>query len=104
MVAYIRSVGRHDTAAVPGDAALGSALFWGKGQCGSCHAVGARGSRMGPDLTRIGRQRSLRYLRTSVIDPSDDHRARLFHALTVVTREGKTVSGLEKGLDNFSAN
>ena len=101
LVAYVRSISGHETTDVPGDAAHGSALFWEKGGCGRCHAVGARGSRLGPDLTRIGRQRSLAYLRTSILDPSDDL-APGYATLTVITRDGKTISGLEKGLDNFS--
>jgi putative heme-binding domain-containing protein len=102
IVAFIRSASRRDTTEAPGDAGRGSMLFWEKGQCGRCHAVGERGSRMGPDLTRIGRQRSLSYLRTSVVDPDDDI-APGYITLTVVTRDGKTIRGLEKGLDNFSA-
>ena len=102
LVAYIRSISRQDAGAVPGDASHGSTLFWNKGQCGRCHAIGDRGSRLGPDLTRIGRQRSLQYLRVSVTDPDDDI-APGYSTLTVVTRDGKTIRGLEKGLDNFSA-
>jgi putative heme-binding domain-containing protein len=101
VIAYVRSVSRHDTSAVPGDPAHGASLFWGQGNCGRCHAVGERGSHLGPDLTRIGRQRSLAYLRTSIVDPNDDL-APGYSTLTVVTRDGKTTSGLEKGLDNFS--
>jgi len=102
IVAYIRSISRHDTSTAPGDAARGGKLFWEKGQCGRCHSVGERGSRFGPDLTRIGRQRSLDYLRTSISDPGDDI-ASGYSTITVVTRDGKTITGLEKGLDNFSA-
>ncbi len=32
----------------------GRALFEGKGECRDCHAVRGEGSRVGPDLTRIG--------------------------------------------------
>jgi len=37
-----------------GDVARGRALFEGKGECASCHRVGTKGSRFGPDLTDIG--------------------------------------------------
>src|SRR5712692_2963649 len=56
LIAYVRTLARRDVAAVPGDAAAGEQLFWGKGGCGRCHRVGARGSGLGPDLTRAGRQ------------------------------------------------
>src|SRR5450432_3168556 len=36
---------------LPGDVAHGEAVFWGKGQCGTCHAISGRGSVIGPDLT-----------------------------------------------------
>jgi putative heme-binding domain-containing protein len=101
IVAYIRSAGRHESTAVPGDAAHGEKLFWEKGQCGRCHSVGARGSHLGPDLTRIGRQRSLDYLKASVLDPSDDISPG-YATLTVITNEAKKISGIEKGLDSFS--
>jgi putative heme-binding domain-containing protein len=38
---------------LPGDPAHGEAVFWGKGGCASCHAIGGRGSSLGPDLGNI---------------------------------------------------
>ena len=39
----------------PGDATRGKAIFESsKGDCSSCHRVGANGSRFGPELTSIG--------------------------------------------------
>src|SRR6266404_5618701 len=72
LVAYVRSVARRDTETVQGDAAAGEKLFWSKGACGQCHRVGGKGSGIGPDLTRVGRQRSLKYLRASVVNPDSD--------------------------------
>src|SRR5438093_6970812 len=46
VISYIRSVTRHDAEKATGDAASGEKLFWGKGGCGGCHRVGARGGRM----------------------------------------------------------
>ena len=37
-----------------GDVLRGQAVFEGKGECLSCHRVGGKGSRFGPDLTDIG--------------------------------------------------
>lgn len=59
----------------PGDAALGRALFWGKGDCLRCHSVTeggrSRGSgRLGPDLTSIGATHSRAHLRESLLEPS----------------------------------
>jgi putative heme-binding domain-containing protein len=102
MVAYVRSLAVPETAPAAGDASAGEQLFWGKGGCGRCHRVGVRGSGLGPDLTRAGRQRSLAYLRESIVDPDADVTAG-YATITVTTREGKKIVGIEKGFDNFSA-
>jgi putative heme-binding domain-containing protein len=101
LISYVRSLTPHESAPIPGDAAAGEQLFWGKGGCGRCHRVGARGTSIGPNLTRAGRQRSLAYLRESVVSPNADITPG--HAtIAVVTRDGKTITGVEKGFDNFS--
>jgi putative heme-binding domain-containing protein len=102
MVAYIKSVARHDNSNVPGDAGAGQKIFWGKGGCGACHRIAAKGSGPGPDLTRVGRQRSVAYLRTSIVNPDADVTPG-YGTVTVITRDGKTIVGVEKNYDNFSA-
>ncbi|MGH9662474.1 MAG: c-type cytochrome [Bryobacteraceae bacterium] len=102
MVSYIRSATRRDTEQVAGNAASGERLFWGKGGCGACHRIQNRGGRMGPDLTQIGRTRSLKYLRESVVAPNADITPG-FNTITVVTRDGKKITGVQRGFDNFSA-
>jgi cbb3-type cytochrome c oxidase subunit III len=72
LVSYVRSVARHDAETIQGDATAGEKAFWDKGACGQCHRVGGRGSGIGPDLTRVGRQRSVKYLRSSVVNPDSD--------------------------------
>ena len=42
---------------LPGNVAHGEEIFWGKGQCGSCHMLGGRGGLRGPDLTNIAAER-----------------------------------------------
>jgi putative heme-binding domain-containing protein len=102
VITYLRSATRRDVEKASGDAASGEKLFWGKGGCGQCHRVGSQGGRMGPDLTRIGRTRSLRYLRESVLSPNADLTPG-YAAITVVTRDGKKIAGVQRGYDNFSA-
>jgi putative heme-binding domain-containing protein len=102
VVAYLRSATRRDVEKATGDPAAGDKLFWGKGSCGQCHRVGTRGGRMGPDLTRVGRSRSLHYLRESVVSPNADLTPG-FATVTVVTRDGKKIAGVQRGYDNFSA-
>src|SRR5258708_5977649 len=102
VVSYLRSVTGRDSEKVTGNPASGEKLFWGKGGCGGCHRVATRGGRMGPDLTRIGRTRSLKYLRDSVISPDADLTPG-YNTITVVTRAGKKIVGVQRGFDNFSA-
>lgn len=56
---------------------------------------------MGPDLNRVGRQRSLPYLRESVVSPNADLTPG-YATIKVVTREGKEVVGVQRTIDNFS--
>ncbi len=100
IIAFIRSTNGGESK-LAGNSSNGEALFWGKGACGNCHAVGTRGNQIGPDLTRIGRQRPVSYLRTSLVTPDQDI-AFGYESVTVVTRDGKTLRGIERTLDDFS--
>ncbi len=102
VVSYIRSVARKETSTVHGDVAIGEKFFWGKGACGKCHRVGSNGSGIGPDLSRVGRQRSLAYLRASVLKPDADVTPG-YDTVSVILRDGRNVTGVERNLDNFSA-
>ncbi len=102
LVTYIRSIARAERTPPKGDPAAGEKLFWGKGGCGKCHVAGARGGHLGPNLSRAGRTRSLAYLRESVVSPSADLTAGYF-TVTVVTADGKVITGVQRGYDNFSA-
>jgi cytochrome c oxidase cbb3-type subunit III len=70
VVEYVRSMsaGRETTA--DGDAERGRMLFEGKGECSNCHAVRGEGSRVGPDLTRIGLVRRAGEIERSLLDPA----------------------------------
>ena len=102
VVSYVRSLAAHDAAPSAGDAAAGESLFWGKGGCGRCHRVGTRGSSLGPSLTRVGAERSLAYLRESVLAPDADVTPG-FATITAVMRDGTKIVGVERAFDNFSA-
>ena len=102
IVAYIRSVATHEAAPVSGNPVNGEKLFWAKGACGGCHLVNSRGGRMGPELTRIGSQRSLDYLREAVLDPNKEILPG-WAAITVTRLDGTKLTGVERGFDDFSA-
>ena len=95
MVAYLRSVEKKPEP-VSGDAAAGERVYRSKG-CDGCHASG----RNGPDLRRVGRQRSVAYLRESVVAPEKDV-APGWALVSVTSKDGRKVTGVEKGLDNFT--
>jgi cytochrome c oxidase cbb3-type subunit III len=103
LVAYIRSVAHAaDKPSIRGDVAAGETLFWNKGGCGQCHRIGTKGSSLGPDLTRVGRQRSMEYLSASLLKPDADVTPG-YATVIVVTRDGKKIVGVERNFDNFSA-
>ena len=102
LVTYVRSVARRDTTNIQGDVANGEKIFWGKGGCGQCHRVGARGSGIGPNLTRAGRQRSIAYLKASILSPDADLTPG-YGTIRVTLPDGKSVVGVERNLDDFSA-
>jgi putative heme-binding domain-containing protein len=100
IIAFIRSLARHDIPALPGDRAAGEKLFWGKGGCGGCHAVNGKGGRLGPELSRAGRERSLAFLRESVLTPNSDLRPE-YATITAVKHDGTKIVGVGS-LDNFT--
>lgn len=102
LVAYIRSEAVNEPPPVTGAAKAGEKLFWGKGGCGNCHRAGARGNRSGPDLTLVGRQRSLAYLRESIVKPNASITPG-YNTITVELKDGKKISGVQRGYDGFSA-
>jgi putative heme-binding domain-containing protein len=69
VVEYLRSMSAGRETKSDGDARRGRALFEGKGECNDCHAVRGEGSRVGPDLTRIGLVRRAGELERSLLDP-----------------------------------
>ncbi len=92
IVAYLRSRALAKDAAVGGDAARGKSLFAGKGECFSCHRVNGEGSRLGPDLSRIGRLRNSGQLATSLLYPDGEVQPGN-RSYGVTTREGERVTG-----------
>ncbi len=102
IVAFLRTFEAVPGETVDGDPRRGEVLFWDKVGCGGCHKVGRRGGTFGPALTRIGRSRSVQYLRDSLLDPGRDLPPGYF-VVRVVTRDGRTVAGIGLAIDDFSA-
>jgi putative heme-binding domain-containing protein len=83
-----------------GDPARGKAIFDGKGGCHSCHRVMGDGSRLGPDLSEIGRLRRSVDLQVSVLDP-DAQVVPSNRFVRVVTSDGLNVTGRLLNHDTF---
>ena len=102
IVAYLRSMATAgEKATATGDAARGQALFEGRGQCLTCHQVQGKGSRLGPDLTDIGRLRRTSELEGALVDPPPEVRPQNRMA-RVVTRDGATITGRLLNHDTFT--
>ena len=86
LISQMRNILRTST----GDPVAGQAVF--KKVCGQCHKIYGQGADVGPDITRNGRA-AFEQLLSNVFDPSLVIGAS-YQALTVVTNEGRVVTGL----------
>jgi PQQ-dependent dehydrogenase (methanol/ethanol family) len=110
IIAYLRSLsgaGEGANEVVPGDAAAGEKIFWGKGGCGACHEVNERGGDVGPDLSAAGMNAAAQ-LRAEILNPNAPPgrggRRRFFgpDSLLVTTRDGREIQGLRRAEDSYT--
>ena len=102
IVAYLRMLqGNPGIKALAGDSKRGRELFFGKGQCSSCHSVHGRGGFFASDLSDYSRGHSAEVVREAIVTPNKnlDPRNR---ALVVKLPSGKTFEGVARNEDNFS--
>jgi alcohol dehydrogenase (cytochrome c) len=88
------------------DVAAGERIFAGKGNCLSCHMVRGRGGVLGPDLSRIGLDRTPEQLEQALRDPGIPVRvvrrgAPAPSAVTVRLRDGQMIRGVTKNETAF---
>ena len=92
-----------------GDVKAGEALFFSEGYaCGKCHTVHGRGAtgtggEIGPDLTYITRTRSPQFIVESILNPRA-HIADAYKLLTIVTKDGKEITGKKRYLYDHRGN
>jgi len=110
VVSYIRSLSGAAAAppneAVPGDAAAGETIFFGKAACGACHQVNGRGGIVGPDLSSAGKS-AAQSLRAKIVEPNADPdvngRARRGPGVVVIkTKDGGEIRGSRRAEDTYS--
>jgi mono/diheme cytochrome c family protein len=115
IVTYIHALrGPAIDSPLPGDVAHGEAVFWGKGQCGTCHMLSGRGGLTAPDLSNIAGVRKS----SSIVDALTKQQHRVYgsggaHLRTlpvmdsylpvyVTTADGKTIDGVLLNEDGYS--
>jgi cytochrome c oxidase cbb3-type subunit 3 len=102
VIAYLRNMNTFDTATVKaGDVARGRAVFDGKGGCAACHRIGRVGSRVAPNLSDIGSQRSPGSLQRSLVDPSSQMMP-INRPVRLVKKDGTIVTGRRLNEDTYS--
>jgi len=102
VVAFLKKLGSSGPMEqAPGDASAGKLVFEGKGRCLSCHSVGHSGGSVGPELSEVGRRRSLKYLEESLVKPEADVAIR-YRGIQVITKAGQTISGIRVNEDDLS--
>jgi cytochrome c oxidase cbb3-type subunit 3 len=85
---------------VPGNVAHGREIFVGKGRCVECHMLDGKGGTLGPDLSNIGAQITLKRLNESLTVEGPIPAG--YQPVKVVTLKGQTVEGIAKNQDDFS--
>ena len=101
IVAYLRAMAAGGTTPTAiGDARRGRAVFEGKGQCLTCHQVNGIGSRLGPDLSEVGRLGRASEIEQAVLDPRREVLPQN-RTVTVTTPDGARVSGRLLHHDTF---
>jgi putative heme-binding domain-containing protein len=96
-MAYLRTLAVQPPSGSPkGDAANGERLF--RVHCSSCHRVGTRGGRLGPDLSRVGVTRTRAALVRQIRGANEDIRPG-YEPVTLQTPGGQTISGVRKNED-----
>ncbi len=93
IVAFLRTQAASTQATVArGEARRGQDLFDGKGQCLTCHTVNGKGSRVGVDLSDVGRIRRTADLEKALVDPAPTVHPQN-RTVRIVTPEGSKVTG-----------
>lgn len=102
LVSYIRALqGKSDVRVVPGNATHGKEIFFGKGECSSCHAVAGQGGFLGPDLTAYGMASSAKQIQDAILNSSRIAPSG-YKSAVATTRDGTTIEGVVRNEDNFS--
>ncbi|MEE2710892.1 MAG: c-type cytochrome [Gemmatimonadota bacterium] len=103
---YVKTMGVNVNKPVTGNPATGSQVF-DKGDCSTCHIVNGYGTSLGPELSNVGTQRGLAYLRTAIRHPADNMTKNLrgfktFLIVRIETEDGQEVRGVRINEDTLT--
>jgi putative heme-binding domain-containing protein len=99
VVAYVRFLqGMSAANSMPGDAARGHDLFFGKAGCSTCHQIAGRGQFVVGDLAGFVRDHPGDEIRDAILRPAGAPQ----ETVTVVVRDGRKFSGMIRNEDNAS--
>jgi putative heme-binding domain-containing protein len=102
LVAHVRVLqGKNEARALPGDAARGKGIFFGKGNCSTCHAISGEGGFLGPDLSAYGSEITAKAIREAIVSSNRVEPAG-YRSGAVTTRDGNRFEGVIRNEDNFS--
>ena len=102
---YVRTLGQLELEEMPGDPERGAEIYQGRGGCPVCHIIAGHGNGIGPELTHVGDQRGIAYLRQSLTDPAaTQSQTRGYQNYLTVRAKSpqKEVEGLRVNEDAFS--
>lgn len=104
VVLYLRTLQgkiQAQTRTLPGDPRRGKAIFFGKGECSSCHMISGQGGFLGPDLSSYASTTSPTAIRDEIVKSPRISRFGSRSAV-LTTAEGEQLEGLIRNEDNFS--
>jgi putative heme-binding domain-containing protein len=102
LVGYLRVLqGKVKSRAVSGDAIQGKKIFFGKGDCSTCHMISGEGGFLGPDLSAYGSTASADAILKSLLNSTRTIQPG-FKPATITRRDGSRVEGVVRNEDNFS--
>lgn len=96
LVRYVRSLNAtaasNPGANALGDAKAGEAIFFGIGQCSTCHVARGRGVSRGPDLSGVALRMRLPQMEQKLIDPAS-RITQGYESVSVTKNDGVTLHG-----------
>jgi cytochrome c oxidase cbb3-type subunit III len=102
VVRYLRVLqGKLNAHALPGDPKQGKEVFFGKGECSSCHGFLGQGGFFGPDLSSYGSTLTAKAIEDAIMN-SPRTPSWGYKPAAITTRDGTRIEGVIRNEDNFS--